>query len=216
MVAIIAGATGLTGSCLLQLLLQEPSYTRVIAILRNPINNHHPKLQQLMVNFDHLEKHADMIKGDVVFCALGTTRRKTPDKNQYRKIDYQYPLDIAAIAYKNGARQYHLISALGADEHSRIFYSKLKGEVERDLKQFPFKSIHIYRPSLLVGNRKEQRIGEKMMIVVMKVINPLLTGKLKQYRSIKIEKLASAMVSQSLKDQHGIFIYPSDEIAALG
>ncbi|WEK17577.1 MAG: oxidoreductase [Candidatus Pedobacter colombiensis] len=216
MEAIIVGATGLIGSSLLQQLLDHPDYKLVTAVVRREIHLQHPKFQQVVVDFDRLENHQEHIKGDVVFCALGTTQNKTPDKAQYRKIDYQYPLDIALIAQQNGASQYHLVSALGANPNSSIFYSKLKGEVERDLKTIPFKSIHIYRPSLLDGDRQEHRSAEGIMIRLMRVLNPLLIGGLKKYRSIKIEKVASAMLKQSLKPLTGIFTYDSDQIEGLG
>ncbi|WP_316811544.1 oxidoreductase [Pedobacter heparinus] len=216
MEAIIAGATGLIGADLLNQLLDHPAYTRVLAIVRTEIARQHPKLEQLVVDFERLENHQEHIKGDVVFCALGTTKSKTPDQEQYRKIDYQYPLDIAFIALQNGASQYHLVSALGANPGSAIFYSKLKGEVERDLKTIPFKALHIYRPSLLDGDRKEHRSAEGIMIGLMRLLNPLLIGGLKKYRSIKIEKVASAMLKQSLQPLAGVFTYDSDEIERLG
>lgn len=216
MEAIIAGATGLIGSSLLQQLLDHPDYTMVTAVVRKEIPLQHPKFRQVVVDFDRLENHQEHIKGDVVFCALGTTKSKTPDEAQYRKIDYQYPLDIAFIAHQNGASQYHLVSALGANINSSIFYTRLKGEVERDLKTIPFKAIHIYRPSLLVGDRKEHRSAEGLMIGLMRVLNPLLIGGLRKYRSIKIEKVASAMLKQSLKPLTGIFTYDSDQIEGLG
>nr|WP_121272281.1 oxidoreductase [Pedobacter schmidteae] len=216
MEAIIAGATGLIGNNLLQKLLDHPYYTSVTAILRKEIQLQHPKLKQLVVDFDRLENHQDDIKGDVVFCALGTTKSKTPDEQQYRKIDYQYPLDIAFMAHQNGVQQYHLVSALGANVHASIFYSRLKGEVERDLKSIPFQSVHIYRPSLLVGERTEQRSAEGFMIGLMRILNPLLIGGLKKYRSIHIEKVASAMLKQSLTQSKGIFTYNSDQIEEMG
>lgn len=218
--AILVGATGLIGKSLLRQLLEEDTYTKVTAIVRRKLSNEHPKLRQLVVDFDNLDAHTEEIRGDVVFCALGTTKSKTPDQEQYRKIDYQYPLDIARIAQQNGATQYHLVSALGADPSSRIFYSQLKGEVECDLQKFPFKSIHIYRPSLLVGDRKEHRTAEGLMTGIMSILNPLLIGSLKKYRSIKADKVASAMIKQSLikhspANAHSTFIYPSDQIEAL-
>jgi uncharacterized protein YbjT (DUF2867 family) len=215
MEAIIAGATGLIGNSLLDQLLTHPAYSKVTAIVRTEIPRQHPKLQQLVVDFDRLENHQEHIKGDVVFCSLGTTKSKTPDKDQYRKIDYQYPLDIAFIAQQNGASQYHLVSAVGANANSSIFYIKLKGEVERDLKTIPFKAVHIYRPCLLDGDRKERRSEEDLWIGMMHILNPLLIGGLKKYRSIKVEKVASAMLKQSLKEHSGIFTYNSDEIEKL-
>jgi uncharacterized protein YbjT (DUF2867 family) len=218
--AILVGATGLIGNSLLQQLLEEDAYTKITAVVRRKLPNVHPKLKQVVTDFDDLNARSEEIRGDVVFCALGTTNSKTPDKAQYRKIDYQYPLDIARIAQHNGATQYHLVSSMGADPSSSFFYTRLKGEVEHDLQQIPFKSIHIYRPSLLDGDRKEHRTAESFMTGFMRIINPLLVGSLKKYRSIRAEKVASAMIKQSLikhslADAYSPFIYPSDQIEAL-
>ncbi|MET3115572.1 uncharacterized protein YbjT (DUF2867 family) [Pedobacter sp. CG_S7] len=210
--AILLGASGLIGSNLLQQLLISHNYKEVLVVVRKTLNIQHPKLKQLVVDFDQLNKQANQIEGDVVFCCLGTTRKKTPDKEQYKKIDHQYPIDAAWIAYSNGATQYHLVSALGANVNSKVFYSKLKGEVEKDLKAIPFKAIHIYRPSLLDGHRSENRLAERLMISIMRVINPILIGPLRKYRSINIETVAAAMLKKSLEDTKGIFIYQSDKI----
>ena len=183
-----------------------------MVVVRKTLNIQHPKLKQLLVDFDQLSDYSHEIQGDVVFCCLGTTKKKTPDRAQYKKIDHQYPIDAGWIAYTNGATQYHLVSALGADTKSRIFYSRLKGEVEHDLKTIPFKTIHIYRPSLLDGFRTENRAAEKLMISIMRMLNPLLIGPLRKYRSIKSETVAAAMLKKSLEDHKGVFIHPSDEI----
>jgi len=214
--AILLGASGLIGNNLLTQLLNSPAYSEVLTIGRKPLNFEHPKLKELIVDFDHIDQYSSEIKGNVVFCCLGTTNSKTPDKVQYKKIDYQYPLDIGSIAQSNGATAYHLVSSMGADVNSSMFYPKTKGEVERDLKAIPFKSIYIYRPSLLDGNRAEERTAEKIMIRLMRFLNPLLIGGLKKYRSIKIETVASAMLKESLTDKKGVFTYSSDQIEALG
>lgn len=214
--AILLGASGLIGNDLLTKLLNSPKYSEVLTIVRKGLTIEHPKLKELIVDFDRINEYSASIQGDVVFCCLGTTNSKTPDKVQYKKIDYQYPLDVAKIAQNNGATAYHLVSAMGADVNSSIFYSKTKGEVERDLQAIPFKSIYIYRPSLLEGNREEKRSAEKIMIGLMRFLNPLLIGGLKKYRSIKIETVASAMFKESLTDKEGIFIYSSDQIEAIG
>lgn len=214
--AILLGASGLIGKSLLTQLLDSPGYSEVLAIGRRTLNIEHPKLKELIVDFDRIDQYSSDIRGDVVFCCLGTTNSKTPDKVQYKKIDYQYPLDIGSIAQNNGATAYHLVSSMGADVNSSLFYPKTKGEVERDLKAIPFKSVYIYRPSLLDGNRDEKRTAEKLMIGLMRFLNPLLFGGLKKYRSIKIETVASAMLKASLTDKKGVFIYSSDQIEALG
>lgn len=214
--AILLGASGLIGNNLLTQLLYNPNYSEVLAIGRKTLNIEHPKLKELIVDFDHIAQYAADITGNVVFCCLGTTNSKTPDKVQYKKIDYWYPLEIGSIAQNNGATSYHLVSSMGADINSSLFYPKTKGEVERDLKAIPFKSIYIYRPSLLDGDRKEKRSTERILIGLMRLLNPILIGGLKKYRSIKIETVASAMLKESLTDKKGVFIYASDQIQALG
>lgn len=210
--AILLGASGLVGYNLLEKLLANDNYSEVLSISRKNIALKHVKLQQLIIDFDNLSNYAGQISGDEVFCCLGSTIKKTPDLSIYRKIDYQYPLDIARIAFANGAKHYHLVSAMGADVDSRLFYSRTKGEVERDLQQIPFQSIHIYRPSLLDGERKEERRTENSMIRLMRVINPVLIGPLKKYRSIKIEQVATAMLNKANSNETGVHIYASDEI----
>lgn len=214
--AILLGASGSIGSHLLQQLLDSDQYSQVLILVRKTPGLHHPKLKELILNFDELSKYSHELRGDVVFCCLGTTKSKTPDKKEYRKIDYQYPLDVAWIAQTNGAESYHLVSSIGANKDSSVFYSRTKGEVERDLKAVPFKNIHIYRPSALDGERKEKRIAETILNAVMKVINPLLSGKFKKYRSIKTSTVARAMLRQSLSDEKDIFIHESDQIQQLG
>lgn len=213
--AILVGATGLIGHDLLIKLLADDRFSEVLVISRNALEMEHPRLEQLVINFDDLNNYAKEITGDIVFCCLGSTIKKTPDLAVYRKIDYLYPLEVANLAFANGAIQYHLISAMGADVSSRLFYSRTKGELERDLQKIPFESIHIYRPALLDGNRKEERKAEHFMIGLFRFINPLLIGPLKKYRSIKIEKIADAMLSKARGNEKGVHIYESDEISLL-
>ena len=213
--AILVGATGLIGSDLLEKLIAANVYSEVLIIARKKIINNSPKLKQLTIDFDDIYNHESEIIGDDVFCCLGTTAKKTSDLKIYKKIDYQYPLDVAKIAFKNGAKSFSLVSAMGADPNSSIFYNRTKGEVERDLKKIGFEVLHIFQPSLLVGDRKEDRLLESFMIGLMKVINPLLIGGLRKYRSIKIEKVASAMLNQAHKNLKGIFIYSSEDIVSL-
>jgi uncharacterized protein YbjT (DUF2867 family) len=215
MKAILVGASGAIGSSLLQYLLNDSSYTEVLVLVRRKLNIEHPKLNQLVIDFSRLSEYSAEIKGNAVFCCLGTTKSQTPDEHQYRRIDYKYPLDVAWMAHTNGAESYHLVSAMGADKNSSFFYNRTKGEVERDLKDVPFKSIHIYRPSLLDSKRLQKRFGESVLNRLMHLINPLLIGKWKKYRSIKAESVAKVMLAQSLNDQKGIFIHPSDQIQAL-
>jgi len=146
------------------------------------------------------------------FCCLGTTKNKTPDLSQYRQIDHDYPIAVAEIAKKNGIGQYHFVSAIGANKNASAFYTKLKGETEDALKSVGLNALYIYQPSLLTGYRNDRRVMEAIAIAVMRVLNPLLFGSLKKYRSIPAYTVAMAMFKQSLKNQDGVFTYPSDQI----
>ncbi|WP_207421714.1 NAD(P)H-binding protein [Desertivirga brevis] len=213
--AVIAGATGLIGSSLLQLLLINNSFDEVLALSRSPLSFTHPKLKQLIINFNELEQHKDEIRGDVVYYCLGTTKSATPSTEMYRKIEHEYLMKLSLIAKDNNISQFHYISALGASATSPFFYSKLKWETEEDLKKIGVKSLHIYQPSLLTGKRKEPRVVENLFIKLMSVVNPLLIDNFKKYRSIEATTVAKAMLNQTLKEIEGIHIYPSDKIKEL-
>ncbi|WP_454804587.1 NAD(P)H-binding protein [Mucilaginibacter phyllosphaerae] len=210
--AIIAGASGLIGSNLLKLLLDAPEYSEVLVLVRKALPLQHKKLVQLVINFDDLDKHAAAITGHAIFSCLGTTNAQTPDKQQYRKIDHDYPLQLAKLAKLNGVDQFHVVSAIGADAKSGMFYVKLKGELEDDLKTLDLKTLHIYQPSMLIGDREKPRMAEKILFGLFKVIDPLLVGGLKKYRSIKSTTVANAMFKKSLESATGTFTYTSDKI----
>lgn len=212
---IIAGASGLIGTELLTLLLQDERISEVLALVRFPLPTNDTKLKQLKVDFDKLSDYKDQIEGDAIYCCLGSTKKKNPNLNDYHKVDHEYPLTLAKIALENKIAQYHLISALGADKNSKVFYPRLKGRIEEDVKNIPLQSVHIYQPSLLVGNRNEHRAFEKFFIHAMNFISPLLVGSLRKYRSIKATTVAQAMVNQTFKNLDGIHIYPSNIIQEL-
>jgi uncharacterized protein YbjT (DUF2867 family) len=210
--AVIAGASGLIGRSLLNVLLLNPEYSEILSLGRKKIQLKNKKLTQVIVDFDHLDDYADQINGYALFCCLGSTRKKTPDLNEYRKIDHDYPVKLAELAQKNGIEQYHLVSAIGANPASSNFYSKMKGETEADIKKAGVTCLHIYQPSLLTGYRNEQRPLEQVFTVVMKIIDPLLLGSLKKYRSIPANTVAIAMYKNSFITKDGVFIHPSDKI----
>lgn len=210
--AIIAGASGLIGSNLVKILLEAPQYTEVLIIVRKELPIQHKKLVQLVINFDELDKHAEAIKGHAIFSCLGTTKAQTPDKDQYRKIDHDYPLQLAQIGKQNGVDQFHIVTALGANKNSSTFYLKLKGELEEELQKLGLKTLHIYQPAMLMGERKRNQWLEKIATGIFKVIDPLLVGGLKKYRSIKGSTVAHAMFKKSLESATGTFIYTSDKI----
>lgn len=210
--AIIAGASGLIGSNLVNILLEAPQYAEVLVIVRKELPIQHKKLVQLVINFDELDKHAAAITGHAIFSCLGTTKAQTPDKDQYRKIDHDYPLQLAQLAKQNGVEQFHVVTALGANKNSSAFYLKLKGDLEFALQKLGLKTLHIYQPAMLMGERERSRLLEKIATGVFKVIDPLLVGGLKKYRSVKGSTVAHAMFKKSLESATGTFIYTSDKI----
>ena len=213
--AVIAGASGLVGNLLLEQLLDHPAYAEVSVLVRKKLKVQHPKLKQVLVDFDRLNDYQDEVNGHALFCCLGTTRSKTPDLKTYRKIDHDYPIQLGKIGTKNSMPQLHLISSLGANASSSFFYPKLKGETEADIKQVAINRICIYQPSLLTGNRQERGTAERFATGLFKLADPLLIGPLKKYKSISAATVAKAMVNQSLKNVSGIFTYPSDQIKKL-
>ncbi len=213
--AVIAGASGLVGGELLQNLLHENFYDEVLVLVRKELPLQHKKLVQLVVDFEKLDQIKHSITGYALFCCLGSTRSKTPDLITYRKIDYDYPVKLAQIAKQNNMLQYHLVSAIGANSNSANFYSKMKGETEEAIQRIKLNTTRIYRPSLLTGQRTELRLVERIASGIFKIINPLLIGGLKKYRSIPGATVARAMFKQSLNKDEGVFIHPSDHIKQL-
>jgi uncharacterized protein YbjT (DUF2867 family) len=210
--AIIIGASGLIGSKLLNILIESREYDTVLSLARKRLQKKHPKLVQEIVNFSEPDSYLSLIDGDALFCCLGTTQKETPNKDDYYKIDHDYPVDLAKAALKNGVPEFHFVSAIGADPSSSNFYLKTKGEAERDLKEVGLPSLHIYEPSLLTGRKRKRRLGERIATVVMRIINPLLVGRLKKYQSIDSATVAQAMFNQSLKDKKGVFVYTTEKI----
>jgi uncharacterized protein YbjT (DUF2867 family) len=210
--AVIAGASGLIGSYLLEILLKASEYDEVVILVRKATGIKDKKLKEIILDFDKLEDYKNDINGHAVFCCLGTTNNKTPDRALYKKIDHDYPVTLAKLAQANGVEQYHLVSSIGADINSSTFYTKLKGETEEDIKTVGLKTLHIYQPSFLKGDRKEFRLMEKILIGLSYIIDPLLTGNLKKYRSIPAKTVAKAMYNESLNKNEGVFTHPSDNI----
>jgi uncharacterized protein YbjT (DUF2867 family) len=208
-VALLAGTTGLIGSQLLELLLADNDYDRVIAISRKSLDKTHPKLENLVCNLNELENHSTSLKADDVFCCLGTTMKNAKTKQAFRAVDYDAPVAIAKIAKDSGAKRYLLISALGANKDSSIFYNQVKGEVEEAIAQVGFDSFHIFQPSLLTGPRKEQRTGEEAAQVFYKIFGFLIPKKFAAIESIKVARAMVAFAKQSSK---GKFIHSSKEI----
>jgi uncharacterized protein YbjT (DUF2867 family) len=212
--ALIAGATGLVGSYCLRMLLQSDRYAKVTALVRRPLDVQHPKLEQKVVDFDQLATTPGIIADDI-FCCLGTTMKKAGSKEAFYKVDYTYVVNLAKITSRQFASQFLVVSAMGADPDSLIFYNRVKGEMEETIKKLPFTVVHIFRPSLLLGDRPETRIGEKVGEVVMTALKPIMLGSLKKYRAVPARDVAKAMLVMAIDDGGGIQIHESDEISML-
>ena len=194
-IAIILGATGLTGSILLEKLLNDDRYKSIKLFSRKEIEGLPSKVNQYVGNLFELENFKADFTGDEVYCCIGTTAKKTPDKAIYKAIDYGIPVASAKLSKENGIPAYLVVSALGANAKSSIFYNKTKGEMERDVLSQEIDHTYILQPSLIEGNRKEQRIGEQIGLVLFKLVQPLFIGKLKKYRSTEAEHIAQAMIN---------------------
>ena len=204
--AIIAGATGLVGEQLLQQLLADPDYGKVIAIVRKPLEITHEKLEQHVIDFGQLPGAISGLTADHGYCCLGTTIRTAGSKENQYIIDHDYVVAFAAACLKTAVSRFAVVSSIGADATSSNFYLRTKGEMERDIQKIPFKGICICRPSFLLGERKEFRAGEKTAIVLMKVLGPLMIGGLKKYRGIQAADVARLMISWIRTEMDGVKI----------
>ncbi len=210
--ALVVGATGLVGSSLAAYLLNEIYYRKVIVLTRRTLSIDDPKLEEIVVDFDNLQNVKLPEPIDDAYCCLGTTIKKAGSEEAFRKVDYTYPLETAKLALKCGAAQYLIITALGADKNSMFFYNRVKGEVEESLQELDFNTLHIFRPSLLLGDRDEQRIGEKIGEKAMKILKPFLVAGLKKYRPITGTTVATAMYKTAQENLQGQFVHASDKI----
>lgn len=211
--AWLAGASGLVGSKLLARLLADPTFSSVVALGRRPLELAHPKLSQRSVDFGALDA-AGLPSPEVAFCALGTTIGKAGSQAAFRAVDHDAVLSFAQAALAAGARSFLVVSALGADSSSRVFYNRVKGEAEADLRQLGFRSLAIAQPSLLLGDRAESRPAERAAIAASRVLAPLL--KPFASRPIEAEVVARALIAIASAPKPGTTVYPSGELQELG
>lgn len=211
-IALIFGSSGLTGSILLSHLLGSPDYDKVKIFVRKPISLQHPKLEQIITDFEKIKDVSHQITGDEIYLCLGTTMAKAGSKEAFYKVDYTYTIQAATLAYENGVNHAILISSMGADPNSLIYYSKVKGGVEKSLGLIPFQSISVVRPSLLLGERKEHRLGEKTWAFMSKLFSVLFVGPLMKYKPITADAVARAMINIASKNKSGFNIYESDKL----
>ena len=205
---LVIGATGLVGSECVRLLAVDPTCSRIVALTRRaqnafPVSS---KLEVAVVDFDHLERHANVFEVDQIICALGTTMAKTPSRDVYRQIDYFYPLEVARRGLAHGATHYLVVTAVGANPNSRVFYNRLKGELEDALSLLNYRSLTIARPSVLIGDRSEPRLSEKIAWK-LSFLTP------RRYKPVPAANVAKALVNAARDDLPGLRIIQNEEMS---
>jgi uncharacterized protein YbjT (DUF2867 family) len=211
---LICGATGLVGRECLRLLSEDPAFGRIVALTRRPLPEDllgeldHSKVEPHVVAFGRLSAHADLFRVDCILCAIGTTIRKAGSRERFREVDHDYPLAVARLGVKRGAGHFLLVSAIGADPRSRVFYNRVKGEVEVALSALPYRSLTLVRPSLLLGDRAELRLGEEVM-KRMAFLSP------RKYKPVEARAVAAALLQAALENSPGRRTIESKEIPAV-
>ncbi|KAA0959051.1 oxidoreductase [Planococcus kocurii] len=210
--ALLAGASGLVGNELLHILLNSSHYSQVRILVRHPLELIHEKLEQIITDFDKLDDYADYFTVDDVYCCLGTTIKKAGSQEAFKKVDYDYPLKMAELAKSHQVKNFLVITALGADSNSKVFYSRTKGQLQLNLKKTGLTALHIFQPSLLLGERQEFRLGEKAATLLSPVISKVLKGKMKKYKPVEAKDVAVTMYEVAQIERTGNYTYPSDRI----
>lgn len=211
--ALISGASGLIGTHLLELLVADNTFIKIKSITRKPLKTEAAKISEIIVDFDSLNQFSQRLSADVVFCCLGTTIKTAGSQENFRTVDFTYCLELAKASKAQGAKQFILVSSLGADPLSGNFYLRTKGEIENAIAALDFDSFCIMRPSMLLGNRKEIRIGESIGKVFMKATGFLFAGPLKKYKAIEAITVARCMIAQAKNPEPGKLIFESNVIA---
>lgn len=207
--ALLVGSTGLVGKQLLSLLLLSSRYSEVIALTRNSLGIKNLKLKEINTDLSGLERFLDQLRADDVFCCLGTTMAKAGSKEKFFAVDHTYPLRVAEITVKNGAKQFLLVSAMGANIQSSVYYNRVKGQVEDAIAKIGVESLHLIRPSLLLGPREEKRMGEDVAKFIFKNLGFLIPSK---YKGIDAVQVAASMLHYASMEAKGTFIHESNEL----
>lgn len=210
--ALIVGASGLVGNELLSHLLSGEEYGKIVVLVRQSLNIEHLKLEEIVFDFDKMADYKDIFKVDDVFCCLGTTIKKAKSKVKFKKVDVDYPLEMAKLSKDQQVDRFLIISSMGANPNSIAFYSRMKGMLEQQLKELKLNSLHIFRPSLLLGARKETRVGEIVGTLLAKGLRFGFIGPLEKYKPIEAKQVALGMYKMAQSEVTGDHTYPSKEI----
>jgi uncharacterized protein YbjT (DUF2867 family) len=213
--AIMAGASGLVGEQCLRHLLARGMHEKVVAFVRGPLNITHKRLEQRTIDYERLGRMSAFPRVQDVFCCLGTTIKKAGSEAAFRLVDYEYVVRLAETSRRSGADHFYLVSAVGADPNSRIFYSRVKGEAERAVGRLGFAGLHVFRPSFLIGKRSERRPGEAVGIAAARLVSIVLVGAARKYRPIRAETVARAMVVIARERPAGVHVYTVDAMEGL-
>ena len=212
--ALLFGASGLVGSHLLNQLIKDTNYSKIKLFVRSVTEIIDPKVEIIKTDFNNLQNHKEDVKGDDCFFCIGTTKQNSSDKDEYRRVELDIPKEIAKIAKLNLVNSFIFVSAIYANPNSSGDYVRFKGLVEEELKRLNFPKLALMRPSFLMGDRKEKRVGEKIGIFVFKLLSPLLLGSIKKMRPIHSETVAKAMIKAANENLEKN-IFESNEIAEL-
>jgi uncharacterized protein YbjT (DUF2867 family) len=207
--ALVLGASGLVGNELVKILIQQKNYDKIHLLVRSPIEIKDSSCVLHVVDFGQLHKHHELFQVTDIYCCLGTTIKKAKSKEAFRKVDFEYPVEAAKLASVSGVEKFLIITAMGSNSKSRVFYNQVKGEVEEAIGKLSLPSVHIFRPSLLLGNRAEFRLGEKIAEKASTFLNTIMVGPLRPYKAIEARNVAAAMAAVANINQSGVNIYPS-------
>ena len=212
--AIVLGATGLTGGLLLEKLIEDTSYEKIKLFSRSSVHKSSTKIEEYLIDLFKLETYKELFTGDVLFCCIGTTASKTKDKEVYKAIDYGIPVSAAKLATKNNIKTFVVVSSMGANASSSLFYNKTKGEMECDVLKQNIKNTYILRPSIIGGNRYELRVVERIGKGIMSLLSPFFLGSLKKYKIISPENIVSCMQKLAESEVYQT-IFSSDKIVKI-
>ena len=207
--AVIAGSTGLIGQQLIKHLSEDNRYDKILALTRKPKASDLPKVEYVVVDYDYLSAYSKEIQGDDAFCALGTTMKKAGSKEAFYKVDYTYIWEFGRVMAQNEAKSFTLVSSMGADKDSFFYYNEVKGKIEDAISQLDFEKITIVRPSLLLGDRSEDRLGEDISKTFVKIFSPIIPAK---YDGIEASQVAKAMIKAANDGKNELEVIENDEL----